>query len=101
VLFEGIAHVITPDPLWLGSSASSEEGRGLDVGGGPMPGLSRRHCAVFCSGGSVMVEDHSSYGTYLNGRRLEGTSEVRIGDRIRLGSPGVELMLIAVAQTDV
>jgi hypothetical protein len=99
VLFEGLAHAITSEPLWLGSAASSE-GRGLDVGG-PMPGLSRRHCAVVLSGGSVMVEDHSSYGTYLNGRRLEERSEAEVGDRIRLGSPGVEVVLIAVAERDV
>jgi pSer/pThr/pTyr-binding forkhead associated (FHA) protein len=66
-----------------------------------MPGLSRRHCSLFRSGGSVMVEDHSSYGTYLNGRRVEGRAAASIGDRLRLGSPGVELMLIAVAQDDV
>ena len=99
VLFEGIAHAITPEALWLGSAASAESG-GLDVGG-PMPGLSRRHCAVYRSGGSVVVEDNSSYGTYLNGRRLEGRSEAGIGDRIRLGSPGIEVLLIAVAPRDV
>ena len=48
-----------------------------------------------------MVEDHSSYGTYLNGRRLEERSEAGVGDRIRLGSPGVEVVLIAVAERDV
>ena len=61
-----------------------------------MPGLSRRHCTVRRREGSVVVEDHSSFGTYLNDRRVEGRSAARIGDRIRLGSPGVELMFIAV-----
>lgn len=99
LLLQGVAHAITPEPLWLGSTTSPED-RSLDVGG-PMPGLSRRHCAVFRSGGTVVVEDHSSYGTYLDGRRIEKRAEARIGDRIRLGSPGVELLLIAVEQDDV
>ncbi len=66
-----------------------------------MPGLSRQHCAVVRRDGSVFVEDHSSYGTYLNGRRVENQAETHIGDRVRLGSPGVELLLIAVAENDV
>ena len=99
VLFEGIAHPISMTPLWLGSSASSAE-RGLDVGGN-MPGLSRRHCAVVLRDGAVVVEDHSAYGTYVNGRQVEGPGVVSVGDRLRLGSPGVELLLIALAEDDV
>lgn len=99
LLFEATAHLITSEPIWLGS-ATSVEGRGLDLGG-PMPGLSRRHCAVRRMGNGVVVEDHSSFGTYLNGRRIEGQAEVTVGDRLRVGSPGVELLLIAVAEDDV
>lgn len=99
VLFDGVAHAITTEPLWLGTSTSHED-RSLNVGG-PMPGLSRRHCALVHRDGSVVVEDHSSYGTYLNDRRVESRAKVGIGDRLRLGSPGVELLMIIVAETDV
>ena len=49
----------------------------------------------------MVVEDHSTYGTFLNGSRVEETAEVGVRDRLRLGSPGVELMLIAVLEDDV
>ena len=48
-----------------------------------------------------MVEDRSSFGTYLNGTRLVDKADGAVGDRIRLGSPGVELLLIEVAESDV
>ncbi len=66
-----------------------------------MPGLSRRHCSITRQGRSVVVEDHSSFGTFLNGRKVEGTVELETGDRLRLGSPGVEVQVIRVAGDDV
>jgi pSer/pThr/pTyr-binding forkhead associated (FHA) protein len=44
----------------------------------------------------VIVEDHSTYGTFLNGSRLEGRASLAAGDRLRLGTPGIVLQLIAV-----
>lgn len=99
VLCAGLAYPIRDVVLWLGSSVPSSE-RGLQVGG-PMPGLSRKHCAVYRRDGTVVVEDHSTYGTYLNDRRVEGSVVASAGDRLRLGSPGIELLLIAVAEDDV
>lgn len=99
VLLNGVAHPITDEPLWLGSEVSSSDRR-LDVGG-PTPGLSRRHCVVRRRGDTVIVEDHSTYGTYLNGRRVDDWHELGCGDRLQIGSPGVELLLIAVVEDDV
>ena len=45
-----------------------------------------------------MVEDHSSTGTFVNGERVSARAVLRAGDRLRLGSPGVELLLIAVEE---
>ncbi len=99
VLFDGYAFPIDGEPLWLG--AAIEEGvRGIGVGG-PMPGLSRMHCTLCRQDARVFIEDHSRYGTYLNGTRILGRTECAVGDRIRLGSPGVELLLITVAKADV
>ena len=66
-----------------------------------MPGLSRMHCKVYERDGRVLIEDHSRYGTYLNGTRLVDIAEGGVGDRLRLGSPGVELLLIEVTGDDV
>jgi pSer/pThr/pTyr-binding forkhead associated (FHA) protein len=41
------------------------------------------------------LEDHSRYGTFLNGHRIDGSAVLQVGDSVRLGSPGHELELIA------
>jgi pSer/pThr/pTyr-binding forkhead associated (FHA) protein len=42
------------------------------------------------------VRDHSRYGTFLNGERVAGEAELGAGDRLRVGTPGVVLELVAV-----
>jgi pSer/pThr/pTyr-binding forkhead associated (FHA) protein len=46
--------------------------------------------------GHAWLEDRSTYGTFVNGNPVRGTVALRVGDRVRLGSPGVSLDLIQV-----
>ena len=69
--------------------------RGLPITG-VGPGISKRHCTLWADGDHVVAEDHSSYGSFLNGSRIHGRIAIVVGDRLRLGTPGVELDLIAV-----
>jgi pSer/pThr/pTyr-binding forkhead associated (FHA) protein len=48
--------------------------------------------------GQIVLLDHSSFGTFVNGERVAERVRVHAGDRIRLGEPGVELALIAVGE---
>jgi pSer/pThr/pTyr-binding forkhead associated (FHA) protein len=58
---------------------------------------SRRHAAVRFSGGEYRVRDlGSTNGTFVNGERVEGEAELGAGDRLRVGTPGVVLELVAV-----
>jgi len=98
VLHGATAHPITEEPLAIGTGVSAGE-RGLRVGG-ETAGVSRVHCRVYRSGDRVLVEDRSRYGTLLNGARIEGSAPARRGDRITIGSPGVELLLIDLAGKD-
>ncbi len=41
-----------------------------------------------------MVEDHSTYGSFVNDEKVSGRTALTVGDRLRLGSPGVTLELI-------
>jgi pSer/pThr/pTyr-binding forkhead associated (FHA) protein len=50
---------------------------------------------VFESAGQAVVEDLSSWGTFVNGERVAGRAVLAAGDRVRVGSPGIELVLIA------
>ncbi|NHZ73483.1 MAG: FHA domain-containing protein, partial [Nitrospirae bacterium] len=94
LLYEGVAHPIDSDPLCLGVAVPAG-GRGVHLAGSTA-GISRRHCSLSRQGDEVIVEDHSTYGSFLNGSRIEGRAILSAGDRLRLGTPGVELHLIAV-----
>ena len=92
VLLGPHARAITEEPLVVGT-APPAPGRGLRLDG-ETAGVSRAHCRLFESAGSAVVEDLSTWGTYVNGERIAGRAVLAAGDRIRVGSPGIELLLI-------
>jgi hypothetical protein len=63
-----------------------------------LAGVSRRHCTFVRDGDELILLDHSTYGTFVNGERVQERVRVHAGDRVRLGEPGVELALIAVGE---
>jgi hypothetical protein len=87
------AHPIGSCPLTLGSGVPGHL-RALAVEAGP--GISRSHCTVSTEAGSVWLEDHSTFGSFVNGDRVAGRVELRAGDRLRIGSPGIECELVRV-----
>jgi hypothetical protein len=60
-------------------------------------GVSRRHCSLRREGERTVLVDHSRYGTWINGARVRERATVRPGDRVRVGTPGVEFTLISAA----
>ena len=48
----------------------------------------------------VIVENHGSHGSFVNGRRVAGATPVARGDRLSVGTPGVELHFITVTDDD-
>ncbi|MDH4108060.1 MAG: FHA domain-containing protein [Gammaproteobacteria bacterium] len=92
VLFGSQAYAIGETPLVLGSQAGDAE-RSIPLAA-DMPGMSRRHCSLARIDGRCVVEDHSRYGTFLNGHRINGSTVLQVGDTIRIGSPGFEFQLI-------
>ncbi|MBM4212680.1 MAG: FHA domain-containing protein [Gammaproteobacteria bacterium] len=92
-LWEGRAFV-------LPQSGALEIGRdpalsGIRVGEG-YAGVSRLHCSLRAEGGTVTLIPHSAQDTWLNDERVPGRVRVQSGDRLRLGTPGVSIELIAV-----
>ena len=63
-------------------------------------GVSRRHCTFVRDGAELVLLDHSTFGTFVNGERVAERVRVYAGDRVRLGEPGIELALIAVGAAD-
>lgn len=94
VIQDGRAHAIGDEPLVVGFGAGP--GRRIELGGAGA-GISRSHCTLLRRGSEVIVRDHSRYGTYLNGERVDGEMPLGAGDRLRVGTPGVVLELVAVA----
>ena len=97
VVHAGRAYRIAPRPLTLGSAVPGDR-RSLAVEAGP--GISRSHCTFLAEGGAAWLEDHSTYGTFVNGDRIAGRIELRAGDRVRVGSPGVECELVRAVDDD-
>jgi FHA domain len=59
-------------------------------------GLSRRHCTLRRAGGETVLVDHSRFGTFVDGQRVDGRALLAAGSHLRLGTPGIELALVAL-----
>ena len=56
--------------------------------------VSRHHCGISVSDGTVIVEDLGSRnGTFVNGEQLKGAHNARSGDTIRIGRLQFELVM--------
>ncbi len=93
LVYLGRAYALTAEPLVVGRGAQGA--RAVAVAGASA-GVSRAHCTLVRSGGDAVLEDHSSYGTFLNGERVQRRARLSAGDRIRVGTPGVELELVRI-----
>ncbi len=92
LLYGHTAYAIGNSALVVGSQ-EGEEARRITLAS-DMPGVSRRHCSLLKKNGQCVLEDHSRYGTFLNGHRIDGSSVLQVGDVVRVGSPGYEFQLI-------
>jgi len=97
VVLRGHAWPLAGDALHVGAAVTPGR-RALLVEAGP--GVSRLHCRLWRDAQGTWLEDHSTYGTFLNGERVGGRVALRAGDRLRLGNPGVELELVRVVDGD-
>lgn len=97
ILFESIAYPIDSLPMMIGSNPSQKENFLLISSN--ITGISRNHCTVIMKNDRCILNDLSRYGTYLNDQRVEGSSILNTGDKIRIGSPGIEMMLITLGET--
>jgi hypothetical protein len=98
VLFNSRAIPITTQPLTIGWAVNGAA-RALQLPAG-VPGVSRAHCTLVLRNGAVFVEDHSTYGSFINDARVQGSGVLKVGDKLRLGTPGVSLDLIKVVNDD-
>jgi hypothetical protein len=94
VVAGGVAYELGTSPLWIGS-APAAGGSGVTIGD-PADGVAGRHCLIRREDDSVTVEDLSGGHCTLNGRDLTKPTTLQAGDRLRMGSPGVVVELVAM-----
>jgi hypothetical protein len=94
-------HVLYAGRAWPLRGTVVEIGRSPDSRGIALPdgtaGVSRLHCSLRDEAGEIVLVDHSRYGSWVNGERVAARVRLRAGDTLRVGDPGVDLALIAVA----
>jgi len=94
VIYRGRALPIGAEALVVGRDPAAAQELRLPEG---IAGLSRRHCTLRRERGRAVLIDHSSHGSYLDGVRVRGRAFLSAGSVLRLGTPGVELDLVALA----
>lgn len=100
LLYRGLAYPLGEQPLSVGRGESSAlDGPGIALRG-DTAGVSRRHFRVCRVHAGVVLEDLSSFGTQVNGRRVEGATVLKVGDVIRAGGAQQELQVIATVADD-
>ena len=96
VVYRGLAYPIDAAGVLIGRAKVDD--RRMIVIDDQSSGVSRSHCELALRDGELRLRDLSSYGTFVNERRVSGEEVLRPADVIRIGSPGAELQLIRVEQ---
>ena len=95
IVYRGIAYPVDGEGLLIGRS-ETDSARRVIVIDDPSSGVSRAHCEIARHDGELKLRDLSSFGTFINEKRVSGEEALRPADVIRIGSPGVELQVIRV-----
>jgi hypothetical protein len=93
VVYGGFAYRVGSAGLAIGREADPQRRTVVLVGS---TGVSRLHCEVVLRDGELKLRDLSSYGTFVNEKRVAGETSLKRADVIRIGSPGAELHVVDV-----
>jgi len=93
VVYRGFAYRVDAGGLAIGREPDARRRTVLLAG---ESGVSRLHCEVVLRDGELKLRDLSSYGTFVNERKVAGEIALKRADVIRVGSPGAELTVVEV-----
>jgi hypothetical protein len=94
VVYGGLAYRVGAAGLSIGREADPRRRSVVLLNGSHA--VSRLHCEVVLQDGELKLRDLSSYGTFVNEKRVSGETALKRGDVIRIGSPGAELHVVDV-----
>ena len=97
LLYGSIAYPITEKPLTIGCTQDSEK-NDITISG-ETAGVSPRHCTVALHGGETILSNVSGQDTYVDEVRINASIALKLGQIIRVGTPGEQLQLIACIDT--
>lgn len=98
IVYRGIAYPINGEGVVIGRSRLDH--RRAILLEAETEGVSRAHCELSVIDGELRLRDLSSYGTFVNERRIDGDEILKPADIIRIGSPGAELVAVRVEESD-
>jgi hypothetical protein len=93
ILYRHFAHPITGEPLIVGLQNFGGES-GIQIQG-QIAGVAQKHFAVQLQGNQVVLNNYSTHGTFVDGQPVTGKTTLRLGQTLRVGTPGETLRLIA------
>ena len=94
VVYRGIAYPVNGEGVVIGRSKLDQ--RSAILIESRVEGVSRTHCELLVVDGELRLRDLSSFGTFVNDRRIDGEEILKPADIIRVGSPGAELTVVRV-----
>ena len=95
ILYGSLAYRLTDAPLLVGLDIPPGK-YGIRIKG-QIAGISRKHCSIERRAAEVVLKDFSTYGTFVDDTRVDGSARLTIGQTVRVGTPGETLQLIAIA----
>ncbi len=98
IMYRGIAYPITSEQLSIGLEDGPKENH-LQIQG-QTTGVSSKHCTIELHDGEVVLTDFTGGETFVDEKSVDGSAALRIGQIIRIGTPGEQLQLISCLQSD-
>ncbi len=98
LLYGNVAYRLSEKPLFIGCDRYPT-GKGIHVKG-QSSGVSKKHCTVQRDAERVVLTDYSDQGTFVDDRRVDGSTSLDVGQIVRLGPSGETLRLIVCMETD-
>ena len=93
LLYRSMAYPITEKPLTIGCKQGSER-KDITISG-DTAGVSPTHCTIALSGGQIILNNFSDHGTFVDEKKVKGSTALELGQTVRVGRPGEQLQLIA------
>ena len=98
MLYRNIAYPITDTPLTIGCAQDSEQ-NDITITG-ETAGVCPKHFTIELLGGKIVLHDMSAQGTFVDEKRVNGSIALKLGQIIRIGTPGEQLQVIACVELD-